>query len=188
MSGTAVIYSDRCLAHDPGPGHPERPDRLHTIHHRLHKNALGTAIEWIVPTPVDLSLAQRVHDAAYIERFHQACEKREPWIDTVDCPICPASYDAALMAAGGAVAGVDAVMAGHANAFCAVRPPGHHAERNHAMGFCFLNNIAIAAEHLRSQHSLRRIAILDWDVHHGNGTQHHFESDPDVLFCSIHQD
>jgi acetoin utilization deacetylase AcuC-like enzyme len=93
-----------------------------------------------------------------------------------------------LLAAGGAVAAVDAIMDGQVrNVFCAVRPPGHHAERALAMGFCYFNNVAIAAEHLRARYGLRRLAILDWDVHHGNGTQHIFEDDPDLLFCDIHQ-
>jgi acetoin utilization deacetylase AcuC-like enzyme len=100
----------------------------------------------------------------------------------------PATYDAALHAAGAVLNAVDAVMEGRAaNAFCAVRPPGHHAERDRAMGFCFFNNVAIAARHLRDRHRLRRIAILDWDVHHGNGTQNAFYADPGVFYFSVHQ-
>ncbi len=188
MGSTAVVYSYRCLAHEVPPGHPERPDRLRTIHHRLHKNGLGALIDWIEPEPIDLACVEWVHTGVYIERFRRACERGDSYLDTGDCPICPVSFDTARIAAGGAIAAVDAVMSGeHHNAFGAVRPPGHHAERKHAMGFCFFNNIAIAAEHLRKRHGLKRLAILDWDVHHGNATQHHFEADPDVFFCSIHE-
>src|SRR5690606_20949743 len=118
----------------------------------------------------------------------QACAAGLPLLDSADCPICPASFEIARLAVGGTLAAVDAVMAGAVrNAFVACRPPGHHAERNRATGSCSVNNIAIAAERVRAAHGIRRIAIIDWDVHHGNGTQHHFEADPDVFFCSIHQ-
>jgi acetoin utilization deacetylase AcuC-like enzyme len=188
MSGTAIVYSPRCIEHVTGEGHPERPDRLLTIAHRLRQSSLPPSVEWIEPAAIDLSLVARLHAADYIDRFRRACETNEPWIDTSDCPICPASFEIARISAGGAVAAVDAVMGGHANAFCATRPPGHHAERDRAMGFCFFNNVAIATEHLRHQHGLKRIAIIDWDVHHGNGTQHLFDNDPDIFFCSIHED
>jgi acetoin utilization deacetylase AcuC-like enzyme len=138
---------------------------------------------------IDMDLVKPVHGAAYIERFEKQCFTGGVTLDSADCVICPETYDISRLAAGAAVAAVDAVMAGEIrNAFCPVRPPGHHAERDSAMGFCYLNNIAIAAERLIGTHGIERIAILDFDVHHGNGTQHQFEADPNVLFCSIHQD
>lgn len=188
MSATALMYSHRFLEHDTGPHHPERPERLRAIHERLQKRGILARTVGIDARPVDLQLLARVHAPEYIARLREACEQRARAIDTPDCPICPRSYEIALLAAGGMVAAVDAVLAGQArNAFCLVRPPGHHAEHDSAMGFCFFNNIAIAAERARSAPGVQRVFILDWDVHHGNGTQHHFESDPDVFFCSIHQ-
>lgn len=187
MGSTAVVLPHACNEHAPGPAHPERTERLCTIHHRLHRNTIGSMVDWLDPSPVDMEWVEKVHDVGYIDRFRAACERGSAFIDTTDCPICPASFKAARIAAGAAVTGVDAVMRGHDHAFVAVRPPGHHAERDHAMGFCFFNNIAIAAEYARARHGLSRIAILDWDVHHGNGTQHRFETDPDVFFCSIHE-
>lgn len=188
MSTTGFVYSPRYVEHDTGPSHPERPDRLRAIHDRLQKSGVLSLLESIPPQPIDLATLERVHARTYIERFRAACEQGSEALDTGDCRINPVSFDAAVLAAGGVVSAVDAVMRGDVhNAFCAVRPPGHHAERSMAMGFCFFNNIAVAAEHLRSKHRLGRVAILDWDVHHGNGTQHHFEADPNVLFCSIHQ-
>jgi len=142
----------------------------------------------IEPPLVDPELVRRVHAADYVNFFRNACRRGDRTIHTPDCPICPRSYEAACLAAGGVVEAVRQVMAGRIrNAFCPVRPPGHHAERRRAMGFCFLNNIAIAAESLRACHHVERIAILDWDVHHGNGTQHHFDRDPNTLFVSLHQ-
>jgi len=120
--------------------------------------------------------------------LYTACESDRRCIDTPDSTICSASYDIARLAVGGCLSAVDAVMEKRIdNAFCAVRPPGHHAESNRSMGFCLFNNIAIAAKYLLAKHSLARVLILDWDVHHGNGTQHTFECDPHVFFCSLHQ-
>ncbi len=188
MLPTAFVYSQRYLDHDTGPAHPERPERLRAIHRQLEQSGSLKRCLPIEPTPADPSLVERVHDRDHIERFRRACLQHAPIIDTPDCPISPASFDVALLAAGGVIAAVDAVMQARArNAFCAVRPPGHHAERRMAMGFCFFNNVAIAAEFVHARYGIEHVAILDWDVHHGNGTQHHFEADPDVFFCSIHQ-
>ncbi len=188
MSHTGIVWSDTFLRHDTGPHHPERPERLQSMYDRLADTGLLSRCRVIAPEPVDLGLVERVHAGEYIARFREACSQGRHTIDTPDCTICPASFDAARLAAGGVVAAVDRVMAGEcANVFCPVRPPGHHAEYRAAMGFCFFNNIAIGAEHLRVRHGLQRLVILDWDVHHGNGTQHHFEADPDLLFISLHQ-
>jgi acetoin utilization deacetylase AcuC-like enzyme len=188
MPPTGLVWSDDYLRHDTGPHHPERPARLQAVHEGLSRSGLLNRCQIIIPSPVDLKLVERVHATEYINQFRNACKLGQHTLNTPDCAICPASYEIACLAAGGTVAAVDAVMAGQIrNAFCPVRPPGHHAERRAAMGFCFFNNIAIAAEHLRTRWGLRRIALLDWDVHHGNGTQHHFQEDPDALFISLHQ-
>ncbi|HOW72639.1 MAG TPA: histone deacetylase [Phycisphaerae bacterium] len=188
MASTGIVWTEGFLRHDTGPHHPERPDRLTAIYERLRQTGLLKRSVIIEPPYVDLKLVERVHAREYVDRFRRHCEQGEHAIDTPDCPICPSSYDIARLAAGGCVAAVDRVMAGELrNAFCPVRPPGHHAEYRSAMGFCFLNNTAIAAEHLHAEHGVERVAILDWDVHHGNGTQHQFDADAGTLFISVHQ-
>ncbi len=185
---TGLVWSARYLDHETGPGHPEQPERLAAVEHSLREAGFFQSTRGIAPHADDMTPVLRVHESAYIERFHRACEEGLHCLDSCECPVCPASFEIAMLAAGGAVAAVEAVMEERVrNAFCALRPPGHHAERGLAMGFCYFNNTAIAAEHLRARYGLRRIAILDWDVHHGNGTQHLFEDDPDVFVCDIHQ-
>jgi len=132
---------------------------------------------------------ERLHDPAYIRRFREACARGASIFEVPDCGICPESYEIALLAAGGVMATVEAVMGGLVgNAFCAVRPPGHHAEHARALGFCFFNNVALAALYLLEHFGLERVAIVDWDVHHGNGTQHLFEADPRVFYLSLHEE
>ena len=189
MAKTGYVYDDRYLEHDPGAFHVERPDRLRAIHRRLQETSLLQQLVLIEPVAAPLEWITTLHDPGYIERFRRACEKGHPILDTGDCGICPESYEIALLAVGGVLNAADAIMYGTVNnAFCAIRPPGHHAERNRAMGFCFFNNIALGARYLQKHHGLKKIAIVDWDVHHGNGTQHMFESDPTVLYISLHQD
>jgi acetoin utilization deacetylase AcuC-like enzyme len=131
----------------------------------------------------------RPHDPDYVERFRQACEKNYTIFQSPDNGICSESYTIARLSTGGVLAACDAVMEGKVtNAFCAVRPPGHHAEHAQAMGFCFFNNVAVGARYLQEKYGLQRIAIIDWDVHHGNGTQHLFEEDPTVFYISLHED
>lgn len=188
MTTTGLLWSNRYIEHDTGPHHPERPARLSGIHDRLEKAGLFKRTLAIEPRAVDLALVARVHRPEYIERFRQRVERGLSYIDTQECPLCPVTFEIARLAAGGTLAACDAVTQGQVRSvFCAIRPPGHHSEADRAMGFCYFNNIAIAAEYLRHEHGLSRVAIVDWDVHHGNGTQHHFEADPSVLFCSIHQ-
>ena len=189
MNGTTgIVVDDRYLAHDTGPGHPERSDRLRSIRARLDDDGLLASTQAVPASPVDLKWVERVHTRGYVAKLREACERKVPFIDTPDSRICPESYDIARLAAGGVRAAVDAVMEGRIrNAFCAVRPPGHHAERELSMGFCLFNNIAIAARYLQARWDLKRVLILAWAVHHGNGTQHTFDDDPTVFFCSMHE-
>jgi len=189
MMPTGLVYSPRFQEHDTGANHPERPARLAAIVERLKADGLWERLVHLPFGPVDMQWILRIHDRDYVDRLLAACRAGDPHIDTVDSAICPASAEIAQLAVGGAVAAADAVMRQEVeNAFCALRPPGHHAERDRSMGFCLYNNIAIAAEYLVSHHGLQRVAIVDFDVHHGNGTQHAFESRGDVLFISMHED
>ncbi|RZA14693.1 MAG: histone deacetylase family protein [Lysobacteraceae bacterium] len=173
-----------CLAHDTGPVHAERPERLQAVLDALRPQP---GLEWHEAPRATRGQLLRAHDAALLgavlETRPTACIQLDA--DTV---LSPESAEAALRAAGAAVAAVDAVLAGKARrAFCAVRPPGHHATRDTAMGFCLFNNVAVAALHALDKHGLERVAIVDFDVHHGNGTQAIFERDPRVVFASSHQ-
>ncbi|MDD5587309.1 MAG: histone deacetylase family protein [Alphaproteobacteria bacterium] len=186
MTTTLFTHSD-CLAHSNGPGHPERPERLAAVLAELGKPDYDALIRHEAPLAAVDQIA-RVHDRAYIEGVLAAVPK-EGIVDlNEDTALAPGSGNAALRAAGALVAAVDLVLAGKiARAFCAVRPPGHHAGRSAPSGFCIFNNIAIGAEHAFQAHGLKRAAILDIDVHHGNGTQAWAENQPNVLFCSSHQ-
>jgi acetoin utilization deacetylase AcuC-like enzyme len=186
---TGYVYDKRYLQHDPGPGHPERPDRLRAIHRRVVFSGLIKQIRLLEPYEASLDWIARLHDRDYIERFRTACLQGQNFLDEPDNGICRESFDIARLAVGGVFAACDAMMRGEVrNAFCALRPAGHHAERDRAMGFCFFNNVALGAKYLQEKYGLERVAIVDWDAHHGNGTQHFFEEDPAVLFISLHQD
>lgn len=184
---TALAISDLFTQHRTAAGHAECADRIRRINARLADAGLTDETS---PLPVEQARIESIvtnHSQEYIERVKETCERGAPFIDTVDSSICEESYEIALYAVGAALSAVDAVMTGAAsNAFCAVRPPGHHAEYAESMGFCLFNNVAIAARHAMKQHGCKRVFIFDWDVHHGNGTQHSFEEDPSVFFCSIH--
>ena len=185
---TGLAYSPRFLEHVPGPTHPESPARLRAIYGGLEAAGLLGKFKAIDFVKAPVSELGRVHTASYIERVRHCCQSGAAWIDSPDSEICPDSYEVARLAVGAVLAGCDEVMAGVVtNALCLVRPPGHHAEADRSMGFCLFNNVAIAARRLQQVHGLQRILILDWDVHHGNGTQHVFESDPGVLYISLHQ-
>jgi len=186
---TTLYLNLELLAHDTGRHHPERPERLRAIAEAVDEDPWLSRLQRLTAGPASMEDMLRVHDEAYLRRLERACQGGERFIDTPECPLCPRTFEIARLAAGGVLAAVEAVAAGRAaNAFCAVRPPGHHAERDRAMGFCYLNNVAIAARWLRERGGFERALIFDWDVHHGNGTQHAFEKDPSVFFCSIHED
>mgnify|MGYP006424142661 CR=1 FL=1 len=185
---TGLIYRDAFLEHDTGPTHPERPDRLRAVMDALVKShLLADLVRLDFDAVGDTALATQ-HAEDYVKRVRSAAERGEAFVDSPECPLSPGTMRVAELAVGGVFAAVAAVMAGEVdNAFCAVRPPGHHAERDRAMGFCFFNHVALAAQRLLTHHGLARVAIVDFDVHHGNGTQHLFEHRGDVLFCSIHE-
>ncbi len=170
-----------------GPGHPERPERLRAIERALADEAFAALVRRTAPH-ADQAALERVHPHSYLLALEQAAPREGYAALDSDTVMCPHTLEAAWRAAGGAVAAVDAVMTGEANtAFVAARPPGHHASASNPMGFCFVNNIAVAARHALAVHGAERVAIVDFDVHHGNGTQDIFWSDEAVLFCSTHQ-
>jgi len=185
---TAFVYHDLYLEHKTTPGHPESPGRLTAIVEHLKAVHLDSELAALTPEPASQKWIQTVHTAGYIERARKACAEGDDYLDTGDVPISTRSYEAAVMAAGGVLTAVDAVMKGQVeNAFCAVRPPGHHALADRAMGFCIFNNVAIGARYVQQQYGLAKVLIVDWDVHHGNGTQATFFDDPSVLYFSLHQ-
>ena len=185
---TGFVYSDRYLDHRTRQGHVENPKRLEVLLSAVDSTGLRDSLVFLKPYPADPEILGKVHDASYLDAFRRAAASGATCFETRDCSISPESYEVALLAAGGVMAGIDAVMNGRVeNVFCAVRPPGHHATRAGAMGFCFINNIAVGAAYARAVYNVERIFILDWDVHHGNGTQDIFEEDPFTYFCSFHE-
>ncbi len=181
-----VFTHPACLGHDPGPGHPESPERLRGVLDALHE-AFPGQLDWREAPPAKLGELVRVHERALIDDMLQAQAEPLRRLD-LDTFISPGSARAALHAAGAGVAAVAAVMEGpDRHAFCAVRPPGHHATADTAMGFCLFNNIAVAAACARDVYGLERVAIVDFDVHHGNGTQAIFQNNPHVGYYSTHQ-
>ena len=184
---TLLLTHPACLHHDTGFGHPERADRLRAIESALVQQPFHFLLRDQAPL-ADLAAIERLHPRAYIETVRAAIPKRDHnWLDP-DTAVSPGSWDAALRAVGAAIYAADQIMAGHAkNAFCAVRPPGHHAEPARAMGFCLFDTVAIAALHARAVHGAERVAVVDFDVHHGNGTQAAFWSDKNLFYGSTHQ-
>jgi acetoin utilization deacetylase AcuC-like enzyme len=180
------IYSHpACLAHDTGPTHAERPERLSAVTSALH--AAFPQLDWHEAPRASRGQLLRAHTPALLEQVLETRPRERIFLDA-DTVLSPASAEAALRAAGAVVAGVNAVLGGQTTrAFCVVRPPGHHATTDEAMGFCLFNNIAVGALHALAAHGLERVAIVDFDVHHGNGTQAIFEHDRRVLFASSHQ-
>ncbi len=185
---TTLLYTHpACLEHDPGPGHPERPERLRAVLAALDDEAFDGLERREAPRASKAQLLY-AHPEAYVDQVFAAVpESGQAHLDA-DTLVSPGSGEAALRAVGAVCAAVDEVMSGAAaNAFCAVRPCGHHAEATRAMGFCLFNNVALGAFHARAAHGAQRIAAVDFDVHHGNGTQHMFEADAGLFYASTHQ-
>ena len=184
---TALFTHSACLGHDTGPGHPERIERLEAIAEALAAPRFDELDRREAPRAGHADLL-RVHPAAHVDHVLASVPAEGYGALDADTMVSPGSGEAALRAAGAVVAAIDAVMGGEVgNAFCAVRPPGHHAEADRAMGFCLFNNVAVGAHHARAKHGIRRVAVVDFDVHHGNGTQHIFERDAALFYASTHQ-
>jgi len=187
MHKTGLVYHPDFLKHVTGREHPENPQRLKAILSGLERSGLLSKLQKIEARHSTLEWIERVHSKNYIQEIQSAGLKGAVLLDA-DTMVGPDSYNVALLAVSGVLAACDAVLAGKVrNSFCAVRPPGHHAEENKAMGFCLFNNVAIAARYLQGEHGLKKILIVDWDVHHGNGTQKSFYQDDTVYYFSIHQ-
>jgi len=184
---TLLVTHPACVEHDPGYGHPEAPARLSAILAALREPEFAGLVRREAPLGKEDDIA-RVHGKAYANSVMARVPQSGHAALDADTILSPGSGQAALRAVGAVVSAVDAVLAGEAqNAFCAIRPPGHHAEPGHAMGFCLFNSIAVAARHAQAAHGINRVAIVDFDVHHGNGTQAVAERDPTLFFASSHQ-
>ncbi len=183
-----VFTDPRCLGHQAPRGYPERPERHSGIVGHLRRRGwdVAEADSWEGGRERALGAVVAVHEERYVERFGRAVERGDSLIDSADNPLSDGTWEASWAAVETILAAADHAAAGN-RAFAAVRPPGHHAERAVAMGFCFFNGVAVAAEHLIRRHGAERVAIFDFDVHHGNGTQHIFERRADVLYASTHQ-
>lgn len=186
---TALVHDPATILHDTGPGHPERPGRIGAVLDRLRADGLAEACAAIEPRPATDEDLLRVHTAAYLRIVRDDVASGATALSTGDTSIAGRpSLDAARAATGALLAAVDAVCDGRAaNAFAVIRPPGHHATPTKGMGFCLFNSVAVAARHAQAVHGIERVLVVDWDVHHGNGTQDAFEADPTVLFFDTHQ-
>lgn len=203
MLRTGVIYDERYLRHMTGQGamelpperglahqmpHPEAPERIENVNSLLISSKFIDSLVEIRPKEADRSVLELVHGKSYIDRIRDLCQSGGGRIEEFT-PVSAESYDISRLAVGGCIAGVESVLGGEVqNVYALIRPPGHHASRAKGMGFCLFNNVAITAEYLKRERGLNRILILDWDVHHGNGTQSIFYDDPSVMFVSLHQD
>jgi acetoin utilization deacetylase AcuC-like enzyme len=186
---TTLIYThDACLRHQPGRQHPEAPERLVAVLRAL-REPLFAGLQWREAPLGNIEQVRLVHQADYVQWVHDVAPSQGlQALDGGDTVMSPGTLEAVMRCVGAACAGVDAVVAAEAdNVFCATRPCGHHAESDRAMGFCVFNQAAIAALHARHRHGLKRIAVVDFDVHHGNGTQHSFQDDPELFYGSSHQ-
>jgi len=189
MFKTAFLYDPVFLKHQTGWTHPEKRLRLTAILDHLKQTGLWDQLMHLQPRPAPIEAITAIHSAAYVDQIRLACKAGQLFKPDDSTIGSPGTFEAAVMAAGAVLSALDAVMAHQVdNAFCAVRPPGHHALRDRAMGFCFFNNVAIGARYLQHRYGLDRIAIIDWDIHHGNGTQQAFYNDPSVFYFSLHQE
>jgi len=184
---TLLLHHPKFLEHETPHGHPERPDRLRAID-RILEHERFQSLERDLATPANDEQIARVHPTSYIQHIRASAPEDGLARIDADTAMSPGTLDAALLGAGAACTAVDEVMSGKvSNAFCAIRPPGHHAEKSTAMGFCFFNNAGVAARQAQAVHGAERVAIVDFDVHHGNGTQDIFWDDPSVFYGSTHQ-
>ena len=185
---TGLVYSPDFLKHDTGPHHPESAHRLQAIMNHLSSVKILDQVQQFTPTERNLELVELVHDSSYIQRVKEACLMGQSFIDTLDNPISSASFKIAVEAVTACCRAADFIISGTWECGMVIpRPPGHHAEVDRAMGFCLFNNVAVAARYIQQRYGLQRIAIIDFDVHHGNGTQHIFEKEPEVLYISTHR-
>lgn len=186
----SVIYSSEFLEHNTGYGHPEKAKRLIAIEEALKGVHWQEQIDWQLPTPVEqkniLAYIQKIHTSEHIERIKRVASNGGGYLDG-DTPISERSYDVALLAVSAWLDGVDQVLTHNRPAFVLARPPGHHATRDTAMGFCLFSNAAIAANYALTKPEIKRVGILDWDVHHGNGTEEIVRDNPQIAYCSLHQ-
>ncbi|RPJ17680.1 MAG: histone deacetylase [Desulfobacteraceae bacterium] len=188
MKKTGFLYDEAYLLHDTGPYHPEVAERLTCVYNGIKEAGLLPNLKLLKGIPAEMKWIETVHDLSYVRRFEELCFAGKKMLDYPDNQMCTYTYETALLAVGGILSAADYVMKGELdNVFCAVRPPGHHAEKNKAMGFCYFNNVAIAAKYIQQKWGINKVMIVDFDVHHGNGTQHIFEQDPTVFYYSIHQ-
>ena len=185
-----VIYTDDFLEHKTGGFHPERPNRVSAIVKALKAAPWTSSLKWLVPTSVTtrdvMPAIARVHTVRHIQEVEALAMNGGGALE-MDTPVSPQSYEVALLAVSGWLDGVEEVLATGEPAFILARPPGHHAEKDRGMGFCLFSNAAIAADYALQKTGIERVAILDWDVHHGNGTQHIVENNPHIAYCSLHQ-
>lgn len=187
-AGTGLVLAEAYRLHDPGPGHPESPERYSAVVRELERAGLAERCLRLSPRPATEAELLRCHSRAYIQTVIRDVAHGKGGLSTGDTGLSEHSEEVARLAAGGVISAVDAVLTGRVrNAFAVVRPPGHHAEASRGMGFCIYNSIALAARHAQRAHGLARVLIVDWDVHHGNGTEAIFYRDPSVLFFSTHQ-
>jgi acetoin utilization deacetylase AcuC-like enzyme len=186
MANVGIVRDERYLLHDMGY-HPESPDRLRVIYQTLHEKEMEGLFAEIPPRAATREEIETVHTPSYVDQVAETAGKPHVRLDP-DTSTCPASYEAAIWAVGGLLEAIDVVVEGKMDAaFAFVRPPGHHAEKSRAMGFCLFNNVAVGARHAQKRHGLDRILIVDWDLHHGNGTQNAFYEEKEILYFSTHQ-